>query len=59
MAQKKIHLLTAAAIAALVAGAPLTSCKSNKEGSSASAAAKHGCKGMNACKSQGGCKTMK
>jgi hypothetical protein len=57
MAQKHLHLLTAAAIAALVAGAPLTSCKSTKDGSSASASAKHGCKGMNACKGQGGCST--
>lgn len=55
MAQKKLHLLTAAAIAAVVAGAPITSCKSMKEGSSASASAKHSCKGLNACKSMGGC----
>lgn len=57
MAQKKLHLLTAAAIAAMVAGTPaMTSCKStHDQGSSASASAKHACKGLNACKSQGGC----
>lgn len=55
MAQKKLQILTAAAIAAIVAGAPLSSCKSTKEGGGTTATAKHACKGLNACKGQGGC----
>ncbi len=55
MAHKKLHVLTAAAIAAMVAGTPaMTSCKSTHD-SGASASSKHACKGLNACKGQGGC----
>jgi hypothetical protein len=51
--------LTAAAVAALLAGAPMTGCSSGEKkddkGSSSTAATgdKHVCKGANACKGQG------
>jgi hypothetical protein len=61
MGLKEKNALMAAAVAALVAGAPLAGgCKSNKSESSASccaSVAKHSCKGMIACKGQGGCST--
>jgi hypothetical protein len=60
MGHKEVKALMAVAIAAMIAGAPLTSCKSSKSESSSSSAPhadKHACKGMNSCKGQGGCKT--
>jgi len=63
MANKQVNTLMAAAIAALIAGAaPLAGCKTNSDAQATADRAdfgkveKHACKGMNACKSQGGCK---
>jgi hypothetical protein len=54
-------LIVSAAMAGLFAGAVITvtGCASDKSGTSASdsSMSKHDCKGMNSCKSQGGCKT--
>ena len=62
MGLKDKNALMVAAVAALVAGAPFaTGCKSEKEKEAAHATStateKHACKGMNACKSMGGCST--
>ena len=60
MGLKEKNALMAAAVAALVAGAPLAGgCKSHSDGTAqaSSMAAKHACKGMNACKGMGGCTT--
>ena len=53
-------LIVTAAMTGLMAGTMITGCASNDSaGTKASdtATSKHDCKGMNACKSQGGCKT--
>ena len=60
MGLKEKNALMAAAIAALVAGAPLAGgCKSHSDNTSNATAspAKHACKGMNACKGMGACKS--
>ena len=58
MTKTQVNTLVAAAFAALVAGAPLAGCHTDKKtGTSSSATAdKHACAGKNACKGQGGCK---
>ena len=57
MGLKDKNALVAAAVAALVAGAPFAAgCKSDKDHSAhAATTEKHACKGMNACKGMGGC----
>jgi hypothetical protein len=52
-------LIISAAMTGLVAGTMTTGCKSEDNGAKASDSSlnKHDCKGMNACKGQGGCKT--
>ena len=60
MGLKEKNALMAAAVAALVAGAPLAGgCKSHsdKTTTSSTASSMHACKGMNACKGMGGCTT--
>jgi hypothetical protein len=55
----KYGKLTAAAVAGMLAGAPLTGCSSGEKKDSGGAskagdtATKHACKGLNACKGQG------
>jgi hypothetical protein len=54
-------LIISAAMTGLLAGSAITftGCMSDKSGTAASdsSMSKHDCKGMNSCKSQGGCKT--
>ena len=60
MQVKNKSALLATAITAMLAGAPLAGCKSQDSSASGAAAMeKHACKGMNACKGQGGCHTDK
>ena len=59
MQTKNLNVLVATAVAALIAGAPLTSCKSSSTSSGGAAMEKHACAGKNSCKGQGGCKTDK
>ena len=58
MGHKDMKPLMAAAFAAMIAGAPLYSCKSSSDSGSSSSSAhaseKHACKGQNSCKGQGG-----
>ena len=59
---KNASPLLAAAVAALVAGAPLAGCSSSSDRDStmsSMAEAKHACAGKNACKGQGHTKTTK
>jgi len=60
MQAKNQSALLATAVVAMLAGAPLAGCKSeNAAASGTPAMEKHACKGMNACKGQGGCHTDK